>query len=165
MLGTQFKQLTLRAFARYVVCFSVGLSPYLLLVWAGQTPRPGSWGDTSSVSGLLRHVLRQEYGSLRLSPSRDPVEDSVWERNLAFLEDTLFLFQPYGLPVLVAVLGIVPTVMPKGGPHIGQFGTVMLLCFGFYLAVFHSLANLSLKVPMAREVHRRFWIQPHLFTA
>lgn len=48
------------------VSFVTGLSPYAYLVWAAQYHPKGSWGDTSNIYGLLRHVLRAEYGTFRL---------------------------------------------------------------------------------------------------
>lgn len=48
--------------------FLIGLLPYIYLYVAtsgGRSVR-GSWGDTSSISGMLRHMLRAEYGTFRL---------------------------------------------------------------------------------------------------
>ena len=49
----------------------IGLSPYLyLVVSSSSSVKAGSWGETSSVSGLWRHVSRSEYGTLSLAADR-----------------------------------------------------------------------------------------------
>lgn len=48
------------------VFFFVGLSPYLYLIWSGKRQSMGSWGDTGSLRGFIRHVLRSEYGTFQL---------------------------------------------------------------------------------------------------
>ncbi len=47
--------------------FLVGLSPYLYLIFASRNVKEGSWGDMTSLAGLTKHVLRQEYGTLKVS--------------------------------------------------------------------------------------------------
>lgn len=50
-------------------CFWLGvLVPYGCLVWWARVGGPtlGSWGDVTSARGLLRHVLRQEYGTFKV---------------------------------------------------------------------------------------------------
>ena len=46
--------------------FFAGMSPYAYLVVSSRSPKPGSWGDTRGVQGLIRHVLRAEYGTFQL---------------------------------------------------------------------------------------------------
>lgn len=49
------------------ICFLLGLSPYgYLYASATNGPTPGSWGDLTSWRGLVRHVLRQEYGTFKV---------------------------------------------------------------------------------------------------
>jgi hypothetical protein len=55
-----------RFFAQLCLCGVIGLSPYLYLYFAAAVQKPGSWGDTSSLSGLFRHVVRAEYGTFQL---------------------------------------------------------------------------------------------------
>ena len=45
---------------------ALGLSPYLYLPLASRPPSPGSWGDLTTMTGFLTHVLRREYGTFRL---------------------------------------------------------------------------------------------------
>ena len=167
VLSLEFKRLSIRRLFGYTACFIFGFSPYLLLMRAAQYPLPGSWGDTRSFQGLLKHFLRAEYGSLRLAPTDDATNEGFWERNVAFLEDSILLFQPYGLPIAVAAFGLAVSWRFGEAKRVRsrQFEVLMVVSFCFYFVVFHSLANLSLSLPMPREVHRRFWIQPHLFTS
>ncbi|RQM10944.1 hypothetical protein B5M09_008454 [Aphanomyces astaci] len=48
--------------------FVAGLTPYLHLMNVSETPSKGSWGNASSWMGLLRHLVREEYGTFKLSP-------------------------------------------------------------------------------------------------
>jgi hypothetical protein len=49
------------------MCFLLGLSPYAYLYSSATNgPTPGSWGDLTSWRGLVRHVLRQEYGTFKV---------------------------------------------------------------------------------------------------
>lgn len=51
--------------------FVVGLMPYTYLPLAGiYGPKPGSWGDVATWSGLLHHLRRGDYGTLRLYSGR-----------------------------------------------------------------------------------------------
>ena len=60
--------LTPRALGLLAVSGLAGLSPYAYLVFAsGPHAAWGSWGDQSTLSGFLRHLLRQEYGTFRLA--------------------------------------------------------------------------------------------------
>ena len=49
-----------------MLLFCLGLLPYIYLPIAGRLPPPGSWGAVDTRDGFLRHVLRQEYGSLQV---------------------------------------------------------------------------------------------------
>jgi len=133
-------------------CFTAGLLPYLHLFIA--KPSAGSWGDTSSFSGFFRHFTRAEYGTFSLSPKKSDEVENMMERHGAYLHDVMTEQLPLGLCVL-ACIGVYYTVKSR-------LGKLLVFTWGFYLTVFHSLANLSLSSPMPREVHRRFWIQPHI---
>jgi hypothetical protein len=153
----------------YACAFLAGLLPNAHLVLA--PPTRGSWGDTSTLSGALTHVLRREYGTLKLSPMQGASEGAL-ERTLAYAADAaleqlaparwlapaLWLAAALGLARLGGVLG------PGWARGDGRAGgaRAVLAAWAVYLLVFHALANLPLDKPMPREVHRRFWMQPHL---
>jgi hypothetical protein len=52
----------------FAVLFLLGLTPYLYTMDASIVAKKGSWGDASSWMGLLRHLVREEYGTFKLSP-------------------------------------------------------------------------------------------------
>jgi hypothetical protein len=139
----------------------------------------------------MRHVLRSEYGTLKLSPMKGNSEGMI-ERNIIYVQDVCFQFLYVGAPL--AVLGLVQSLMGratqdsegkrkgedgggekgKGGDGGGESGAIddgswigpaLASTFFFYLFVFHSLANLPLDDPMPRAVHSRFWMQPNLVVA
>lgn len=85
--------------------FMLGLTPYLYLVYASANPQRckrkthiayftllrsntifafvASWGDMTTVSGLMKHVLRSEYGTFKLGV-RDGKEDVLKRLLLSF---------------------------------------------------------------------------------
>ena len=59
--------LTPRAAAVLAALALAGASPYLYLPWAAAHHPAIAWGDPSSASGFLDHVLRREYGTFQLA--------------------------------------------------------------------------------------------------
>mmetsp|Transcript_21791 Transcript_21791/g.42884 ORF Transcript_21791/g.42884 Transcript_21791/m.42884 type:complete len:794 (+) Transcript_21791:80-2461(+) len=146
-----------RRWIYYGVAGLAGLSPYLYLYISAGEPKIGSWGATDTLPGLLRHFFRQEYGTMTLSGFKGFSEGFV-ERSWAYIQD-LVLEQTIALPLAAPALVVGGAMTSIRNSHLG---IALLLAFVFYFAVFHSLANLPLSMSMSREVHRRFWIQPHL---
>src|SRR5262249_28130827 len=64
-----FRPWTPPALAGIAAAVMGGLLPYIFLPIASgsATPSPAQWGDQTTVSGFLTHVLRREYGTLRLA--------------------------------------------------------------------------------------------------
>jgi len=90
-------------------CFLLGLLPYIYLPLAASfNPRPGSWGDASSLAGFLHHLLRRDYGTFQLfSGAAGKSAEGFWARNEAYLRDLLQVQggNPQGLLLLLAALG------------------------------------------------------------
>lgn len=149
------KPITVQLVIKSSICFTLGLLPYLLLLFSDT--HAGSWGDTTNIQGLFKHFFRREYGTFRLSPNDFKHMEGFMERNVQFMYDTLEQYQPNGLPVPFAFIGILSSFRCNR-----KLSLTIVLAFVFYFSVFHSLANLPLDQPMSREVHRRFWIQPNL---
>lgn len=61
------QELSLRGLVSLGVCFLTGLLPYIYLPVSSyiNTAR-WSWGDQTTLSGLLTHLLRAEYGTFSL---------------------------------------------------------------------------------------------------
>ena len=87
-------------FLQLVACGLVGLSPYLHMPLAASRSDIsvlGSWGDQRTVEGLLKHMLRREYGTWRLYSGSDGVYTpiSTWARlYLVNLGQNFFFFGP-----------------------------------------------------------------------
>ncbi|CAM9750958.1 unnamed protein product, partial [Choristocarpus tenellus] len=159
-----------------------GLSPYTFLLYAAHRPRQGSWGDLTTARGFIRHILREEYGTLQLGPggndSRGLGGEGAVQRVLSYLmnasQETLFMGPP------LAALGIAWALMVTRSEHQSpciddvddhstvksqsySFGLALLSAWSFYVIFWHCvLSNLSLQHPMSRAVHSRFWMQPNL---
>jgi hypothetical protein len=165
-------------FLQLLFAGGTGLAPYFLLY--RETITVGSWGDTSTLGGLVNHVLRREYGTFSLSPGEFDAESS-FERTVYYFSDTR---KDVGLTGYILALGgislsVLGTVPSTGTTMVGRekspfsitnntisFTTISIVtCFVFYLLVFHCLSNLPLSSPMPYEVHRRFWMQPNLIVS
>ncbi|MBX3231642.1 MAG: DUF2723 domain-containing protein [Labilithrix sp.] len=67
----------LLAVAGSLGALTIGLTPYLFLIVRSRSMPVGSncdWGDTSTLSGLLHHFLRRDYGTTSLASGDDPHE-------------------------------------------------------------------------------------------
>uniref|UniRef100_A0A3B4AA57 Uncharacterized protein n=1 Tax=Periophthalmus magnuspinnatus TaxID=409849 RepID=A0A3B4AA57_9GOBI len=61
------KELSLRRLVSLAVCFGAGFLPYIYIpVSSFLNTARWSWGDQTSLSGLLTHLLRAEYGTFSL---------------------------------------------------------------------------------------------------
>ncbi|CAM9812280.1 unnamed protein product [Scytosiphon promiscuus] len=151
--------------------FPVGLSPYATLLLSARRPQQGSWGDVSSVQGFLRHVLRAEYGTLKLGIP-DSNSEGALERILEYLVDSSRQTMHLGLPMAVLGIGwamtsrhkvVTSTKQRQEIRRVRAFSVGMTAAWAFYVAIWHSVfSNISLHHPMSRAVHGRFWIQPNL---
>ncbi|CAM9105270.1 unnamed protein product, partial [Hapterophycus canaliculatus] len=153
------------------VWFLLGLTPHAALIVSARNPQRGSWGDTSSMQGFLRHVLRAEYGTLRLGIP-DPNAEGALERIGEYLVDSSRQTMHLGLPMAVLGIGWAITIyhttatstkQPHENRRMRDFAVGLSAAWAFYVTIWHSvLSNISLHRPMSRAVHGRFWIQPNL---
>ncbi|CAK4672536.1 hypothetical protein LEN26_007105 [Aphanomyces euteiches] len=169
----------------HVFCFGVlfvtGLTPYLHLMKVSETPSKGSWGNASSWMGLLRHLVREEYGTFKLSPIKSTnLTETPLERGLLYIQDAREQF--IGVGFILALMGLwradnteaseatEPTTtesLPAVGtsPEQRSYDDLLLLTLLHYLVCFNSLANLPLYIPLTRAIHSRFWMQPNMVIA
>lgn len=145
----------------------LGLSPYVVLASSAGRPQQGSWGDLSTLWGFLRHVSRAEYGTFRLGvvAAGDNAEGTL-DRVRQYLVDssrqTMYLGPPLGLIGIGWALATAKkaTVLLK---RMGSFTVGLIAAWLSYVVIWHGvLSNISLRHPMNRAVHARFWIQPNL---
>uniref|UniRef100_A0AAQ4RG88 Transmembrane protein 260 n=1 Tax=Gasterosteus aculeatus aculeatus TaxID=481459 RepID=A0AAQ4RG88_GASAC len=67
-------ELSLRGLVSLGVCFFSGFLPYVYLpVSSFLNTARWSWGDQTTLSGLLTHLLRAEYGTFSLAKTESPV--------------------------------------------------------------------------------------------
>ena len=100
----QWQVLTLRSVIAYAVAFAIGLLPYAHLPMSHIfARRAGSWGDTSTFTGFVRHVLRRDYGTFRLVSRTNGHVESATVRNSLWFVDLWTVQLPAGGGLLVIV--------------------------------------------------------------
>lgn len=95
-----------------VALFVVGLAPYAYLPLAGiYAPKPGSWGDVATWSGLLHHLRRGDYGTLRLySGSAEGGGQSFSDRVFMWFSNFWFAQGLRGIVPALAVVGMLSSL-------------------------------------------------------
>eukprot|EP00960_Hanusia_phi_P062906 765298-Hanusia_phi.AAC.9 len=140
-----------------LAAFLAGLSPYLLMFLSSTKGAVGSWGDQTTLTGFLTHLLRREYGTFRLYSGDDRQYTSLGRWVMLYAQDFAENFLWIGFPLLL--LGSF-SVLRR--PAEDLFGLLLLVCLLFYWVAFHVLANIPSSDPLLLGVHKRFWIQAHL---
>ncbi|MEW5853781.1 MAG: DUF2723 domain-containing protein [Myxococcota bacterium] len=139
-----------RAFPRALLLLPLGLIPYVYLPLAARSAAAVTWGDPSTLTGLVEHVLRREYGTFQLVSA--PLGEAETLRALGFfLTDTVR--GVLGVGVVFAVLAM------------RQRRTWCRVVAGALLIdvlVFHSLVNMPLEPALLRGVQARFYQLPLL---
>lgn len=93
--------------ARLGALFLVGLLPYAYLpVRAATNPKPGSWGNVITFRGFVNHLLRRDYGTLRLYSGKSDAAESLGNRLAAYLTNlNSRQSSPRGLIPSLAIVG------------------------------------------------------------
>jgi hypothetical protein len=138
----------------FALCGLVGLLPYIYIPIASARIPLMSWGDQTTVTGLLDHLLRREYGTFRLGIQEQGAD--LTDRLAAYTSGTFADLLWIG-PIL-AIAGLVVSVRRASMALVWCWAAAFL----FYLITFNSLANGSLEPGVSRFVEGRFWQQPHL---
>ena len=141
---------------KMALLFAVGLLPYLYLPIAAWRYPAVSWGDTGTLSGFFRHVLRRDYGTLQLGAQFEAggnLQENVWRYISSLPAETLWLGW------ILALVGLVSYWRKEKwqGPAVLTFG-----CFAFFIIFFESLVNFPPNNNFYFLVHVRFWQQPNL---
>jgi hypothetical protein len=139
-----------------LACFVAGLTPYLYLPWAAVRVPEVSWGDPTTLDGVLYMVLRKEVGTLSLV-HRGSTGASAWDGLVGFALEWWREFLAVG-----AALTIVGWVhaFRRGGP-LRAHAIVLAIATIAYVAVFAVMGELSLAAPLLREIVARFWQWPY----
>ncbi|MGH0163966.1 UNVERIFIED_CONTAM: hypothetical protein FKN15_063681 [Acipenser sinensis] len=166
------KELSLPIAGRLGTCFLVGFLPYLYLPLSSFLNRARwSWGDQSSLGGLLKHLLRIEYGTFSLSPADSlPVgplrssSDSVRGRPASdaascFRAQLTHCLSDLSAPVLIlsgAALLLNPLNRSRGSSGLVWLFAAMVTLYSLFFA---WRANLDISKPLFLRVVERFWVQ------
>jgi hypothetical protein len=149
------------------VAFVAGLSPYLYLVAVGRfSPKAGSWGDLSTLPGLLHHMRRADYGTFRLYSGRLTGDSSAIEdlskRIMLWAQDLSLRQGVVGAVPVLSLLGALWLLLQRSRPPSQTCSAVLCSALLFYLLVFHFLSNMPLDDQLLFGVHARFWQQPNV---
>jgi hypothetical protein len=153
-----------RGVAAALACGLLGLVPYLYLVPASASAAAVSWGDQTSLAGLVSHVLRLNYGTFSMGRTNTQgifIAEGTFLPSLWHMWGRAFPRLLWFGPVL-AVAGL-------------QFGIknrltrsatlVLLFVICFYSLSFCALSNLATTRPLLLGVLGRFCIQSDLLFA
>ncbi|XP_056152390.1 transmembrane protein 260 [Lampris incognitus] len=147
------RELSLRDLMSLGVCFLGGFLPYIYLPISSylNTAR-WSWGDQTSLSGLLTHLLRAEYGTFSLAKTEGSVNLTTMLQ--AQLDHCL---ADLSLPILVlAGLGLLLSSQDRRCCSVSWLLIAMLLIYSLFFA---WRANLDISRPLLLGVVERFWLQ------
>ncbi|XP_026211704.1 transmembrane protein 260 isoform X2 [Anabas testudineus] len=147
------KELSFCGLVSLGVCFLAGFLPYIYLpVSSYLNAARWSWGDQTTLSGLLTHLLRTEYGTFSLAKTETPANlTSMLQAQIDhWLADL-------SLPVLVlAGLGLLLSSLDRTCRSVSWLLTFMLVIYSLFFA---WRANLDISRPLLLGVVERFWLQ------
>ena len=127
-----------------------GLLPYVHLPLSALRKPPSTWGDHTTVTGILTHFLRKEYGTFQLASGHD--KQSQWMLRLWLLAKTCRgdiharCCTDYCRRAGVRACAAPATVWRAAGGH-----------HCVYLIMFNVLANLDVNDTLFLGVQARFW--------
>ena len=141
-------------FMRATGAFLLGLVPYAYLPIAAAAHPAFNWGEISSLSGLIAHVLRVDYGSGQLVSEVRFQGGSATDRILALAES---------FNVAEAILATL------GALALYRRDRVLLWFFGLGFVIvgpaFAAYSNISLSSQLTRSVLERFFLASHVVLA
>jgi len=147
------------------LCGALALLPYAYLAIASRSAAAVSWGDESTLDGLVGHFLRRDYGTFTLGKAGSRV-DAFVESGTFFPTLTLMLGgslrRLLGLGPLLAVAAY--ALAPRKRPDRAQVRVLLALLLG-YAFVFCAMSNMSTSKALYQHVLSRFFIQSDLLVA
>ncbi|XP_034015318.1 transmembrane protein 260 isoform X2 [Thalassophryne amazonica] len=148
-----YKELSLCRLFTLGTCFLGGFVPYIYLPISSylNTAR-WTWGDQTTLSGLLTHLLRAEYGTFSLAKQESSLNLSTMLQ--AQLDHCL---ADLSLPILVlAGMGLLLSSWDRMRRSVSWLLTSMLLVYSLFFA---WRANLDISRLLLLGVVERFWLQ------
>ena len=133
--------------------FLTGLSVYALLPYFSITrPHAGSWGNVTTLSGLLDHMRRKDYGTFQLYSGDDTLSESLIQRVYLWVYDFAW---SQGWCSCVSFVCLLLGFKNAGSGKQSNGIIIVLNCsLVFYLLVFHSLSNLPLSNALFFGIHQ-----------
>ncbi|MCI4382697.1 hypothetical protein PGIGA_G00017720 [Pangasianodon gigas] len=148
-----YKGLCFSAIVSLGVCFLTGFLPYLYLPISSYLNKARwSWGDQTTLSGLLTHLLRAEYGTFSLAKSEGKV-------NLMKMLQAQCNHCAADLPVPVLVLAVLALLHALCNRRWCAFVCLIAVMVSVYSVFFAWRANLDIENPLLLGVVERFWLQ------
>ncbi|KAJ7990719.1 hypothetical protein DPEC_G00289830 [Dallia pectoralis] len=147
------QELTVSGLFTLGLCFLGGLLPYIYLpISSYVNAARWSWGDQTSFSGLLTHLLRTEYGTFSLAKTDSSMKVSVMLQ--AQLDHCM---ADLSIPVLVlAGMGLFLSSWDRRRCAVPWLLTTMMLLYSVFFA---WRANLDISKALLLGVVERFWLQ------
>jgi len=158
------RSLGARGVAVALACGLLGLLPYLYLMPASASAAAVSWGDQSSVAGLIAHVLRLDYGTFSMGRTNAQevfVADGTFFPTLWHMWGRAFPRLLWVGPILAAT-GLYRGIRNR---QTRAATVVLLFIICFYGPTFCALSNLSTARPLLLGVLGRFCIESDLLFA
>jgi hypothetical protein len=142
----------------------LGLVPYLYLMSASASAAAVSWGDQSTIDGLVALVLRRDYGTFSMGR---PTAERVFVTEGTFFPTLWHMWGQafprllwFGPPLALAGLYLGMKSRPTR-----KAACILLFIFCFYGLTYCSLSNLSIARPLYLSVLGRFCIESDLLLA
>ncbi|XP_034432755.1 transmembrane protein 260 isoform X1 [Hippoglossus hippoglossus] len=147
------QELSLRVVVSLGVCFLAGFLPYVYLpVSSYLNTARWSWGDQTTLSGLLAHLLRAEYGTFSLAKTESSVNITTMLQ--AQMDHCI---ADLSIPVLVlAGTGLLLSAWDRTCRSVSWLFAAMLMVYSLFFA---WRANLDIRRPLLLGVVERFWLQ------
>ncbi|KAF7704376.1 hypothetical protein HF521_021448 [Silurus meridionalis] len=148
-----YKGLCFSAIVSLSVCFLTGFLPYLYLPISSYLNKARwSWGDQTTLNGLLTHLLRAEYGTFSLAKSEGKV-------NLVKMLQVQCNHCVVDLSVPVLILSLLALLHALFNRRCRALVCLIAVMVSVYSVFFAWRANLDIENPLLLGVVERFWLQ------
>jgi hypothetical protein len=154
MTWLERSRLTARRVALVSASVASGLLPYVYLPIAAAAHPPASWGDPTTISGFLTHLLRREYGTFRLASADVGSGGTALPRVVQFAR-RFAVTTGFAGPIF-ALAGV---AMPPEDAPSRRLAYLWATTLAFYVVAFSALANVRIDDPLHMTVQERFWQQ------
>ncbi len=131
---------------------------YLQLPLGAHFAPTDAWGEPTTAQGLLHHLLRADYGPLRLASVGATHGFELGASLRAFFADAGAQLALVG--VLPAAVGLASVARRRDS--LRPLGLALCACWLLGAFAFHALARFPVEPPLLRVVLARFWMLPLL---